>query len=245
MKIAVRLDDIAPDMDWEKFDRFLKLMDQYHVKALLGVIPENRDRTVGIGEKKEDFFERMRELQARGYVIAMHGCYHLYTTEQGGLFPLNHLSEFAGLPFEKQTEMIRHGKEILEKEGIRTDIFMAPAHSYDADTLRALRENGFTGITDGFGKRPYRAFGLIFYPISDRRSKTLAGGDGISTLVVHTNTLTEEEFRSYEKIFREQDMMAYGEYMLEPAEKRGKLSAWKEYIMADIKRRLVQRKAGK
>ena len=43
MKIAVRLDDITPDMDWEGFLRFKALLDRYQVKPLIGVIPQNRD----------------------------------------------------------------------------------------------------------------------------------------------------------------------------------------------------------
>ena len=42
MKIAVRLDDITPDMDWQRFFRFKALLDQYQVKPLIGVVPDNR-----------------------------------------------------------------------------------------------------------------------------------------------------------------------------------------------------------
>ena len=43
MKIAVRLDDITPDMDWERFLKFKALLDRYQVKPLIGVVPQNRD----------------------------------------------------------------------------------------------------------------------------------------------------------------------------------------------------------
>jgi hypothetical protein len=43
MKIAVRLDDITPDMDWERFYKFKALLDRYQVKPLIGVVPDNRD----------------------------------------------------------------------------------------------------------------------------------------------------------------------------------------------------------
>ena len=39
MKIAVRLDDITPDMDWEGFLCFKELLDRYQVKPLIGVVP--------------------------------------------------------------------------------------------------------------------------------------------------------------------------------------------------------------
>ena len=39
MNITVRLDDITPDMDWERFYKFKALLDQYQVKPLIGVVP--------------------------------------------------------------------------------------------------------------------------------------------------------------------------------------------------------------
>ena len=46
MKIAVRLDDITPDMDWERFLAVKKLLDRYKIKPLIGVIPDNRDENI-------------------------------------------------------------------------------------------------------------------------------------------------------------------------------------------------------
>ena len=55
MKIAVRLDDITPDMDWEGFLRFKALLDRYQVKPLIGVIPQNRDENVKGSGKARGF----------------------------------------------------------------------------------------------------------------------------------------------------------------------------------------------
>ena len=46
MKIAVRLDDITPDMDWERFYRFKALLDKYQIRPLIGVVPDNRDENL-------------------------------------------------------------------------------------------------------------------------------------------------------------------------------------------------------
>ena len=40
MKIAVRMDDITPDMDWEKFEAFKTILDKYNIKPLLGIVPD-------------------------------------------------------------------------------------------------------------------------------------------------------------------------------------------------------------
>ena len=43
MKIAVRMDDIAPEMDWAKWERADRILREHHITPLLGVVPDNRD----------------------------------------------------------------------------------------------------------------------------------------------------------------------------------------------------------
>ena len=98
MNITVRLDDITPDMDWERFYKFKALLDQYQVKPLIGVVPDNRDELLkgsGSPMDPEPFFEYIRQLQKEGWTVAMHGYQHIYGTSKGGIFPLNH---FRNLP---------------------------------------------------------------------------------------------------------------------------------------------------
>ena len=238
MKIAVRLDDIAPDMDWERFFRFKKLLDDYHIKPLIGVIPDNKDANLKWthGDKNQipEFWDYMKALGDEGWCIAMHGHQHIYSTQKGGMFPLNHFSEFAGKPYEEQLSMIREGKKILETNGIFTDIFMAPAHSYDANTLKALRTAGFCALTDGFGDVPYRYQGLTFYPISFKLSRTLKKKSGYSTMVVHTGTISDNEFDRYEKYFQNQEVewINYSEYLDQPPVQQSMAGKWVEWMLA-------------
>jgi len=216
-KIAVRMDDITADMNWDNFRFFQELFEEAGITPLLGIVPENRDEKLHCEKPRAGFYEIMRELQDRGYCFAMHGCYHLYTTGCGGLFPLNSCSEFAGIPYEKQREMLAFGKEKLKEQGIDVELFMAPAHSYDANTLRALSEIGITKVTDGFGKMPYtyRKGGIVFYPISFLLGRSLKSRDGVATLVIHANTVTEADKERYRKIFEEygKNMISYSEYL--------------------------------
>lgn len=246
MRLAVRLDDITPDMDWERFFKFKALLDQYQVKPLIGVVPDNRDpNLVKTGEPGEggsipgsqrpvDFWAYVKELERQGWVIAMHGCHHVYATDKGGMFPLNNFSEFAGLSFEQQRDLLAEGRRILAEKGITTELFMAPAHSYDQNTLRALKETGFRGLTDGFGDYPYCFRGLDFYPISFMLSRTFQKKEGYSTMVVHTGTVSEKDLRRYESYFQREDVswMPFGEYLGLPKKKRGLLGWWKEFGMA-------------
>ncbi|MCM1135566.1 MAG: DUF2334 domain-containing protein [Clostridium sp.] len=250
MKIAVRLDDIAPDMDWGRFLEFKTLLDRYQVKPLIGVVPDNRDENLIKTEKEEekgekeslpkeggkpkDFWAYVKSLEKEGWTVAMHGFWHIYSTDKGGCFPLNNFSEFAGLPLERQRRMLAEGKELLREKGIETDIFMAPAHSYDKNTLKALKETGFRALTDGFGNRPYRYAGLDFYPISFKLSKTLRKKKGYSTMVVHTNTVSEKDLKQYESYFKRPGIswISFGEYLEQPKQKRGLPGRWLEFLMA-------------
>lgn len=247
MKIAVRMDDITPDMNWENFDFFLNLFEKTGITPLLGIVPDNKDKDLIKGEYREDFYDIMKNLEKKGYTLALHGCYHLYATKKGGLFPLNKFSEFAGLSYEKQKELLAHGQDRLKENGIETDIFMAPAHSYDKNTLRALSELGFTRITDGFGKRPYirRPYkGLCFYPISFRLGSSLKKKSGVTTMVIHANTVTEADKKNYENIFSTYggNMISYSEYLkIEPVS-RGIFAAAAEYTAARFKRGLMSLK---
>lgn len=241
MKIAVRMDDITPDMDWENFNFFLDLFNKAGISPLLGIVPDNRDKNLRRRNAHEDFYELIKELEKKGFSLAMHGCYHVYTTESGGMFPLNNFSEFAGLSYEEQKELLSYGKERLKENGIETDIFMAPAHSYDENTLKALIELGFTKMTDGFGSKPYTYNGMTFYPISFRLGSSLKKKSGVTTMVIHANTVTEADKAGYAKIFEEygKNMISYSEYLeMEPV-KRGGIGRLWENLLARVKRLLV------
>ena len=206
---------------------------------------DNIDNT-GIKEDNPGFWRMVRNLQSEGWLIAMHGLHHEYTTKSGGILPLNRKSEFAGLPTEKQKEMIAEGKKILAGHGIATDFFMAPSHSYDRGTIEALLENGFRRITDGFGRNAYRRFDVTFYPISFRRDSVIKDkNEGYTTFVVHTNTLTNEDFAYYEKVFSECDVVSWNEWLMADAVEAGAFQGVKEFVMASAKYYLVRLKKGK
>lgn len=241
MKIAVRLDDITPDMDWEKFRRLETLLDENNIAPLIGIVPDNQDPNLMRNPVMADFEVQIKKWENRGWVLAMHGWKHIYTTKKGGLFPLNNFSEFAGVAKEKQREMILDGKHKLLGMGVKTDIFMAPAHSFDKNTLSLLKEAGFQYITDGFGNQPYRWNGLTFLPIAFQKNKDIEKSEGYTTLVFHTNTMNEQDFLAFEKTLQKHknDFISYREYLTVPARKQTVAGRVKEYSMAMAKRWLV------
>lgn len=242
MKISIRMDDITPDMNWEKFFRFKELCDLYQVKPLIGIVPQNKDKNLSISAPRSDFWEYVRKLQVQGWVIAQHGCEHIYRTKKMGCFPLNRLSEFAGISYEEQYELLKSGKVLLETNGINTDVFMAPAHSYDKNTIRALRALGFGKMTDGFGNMPYIWQGMTFYPISYRQSSALSDtGEGYTTFVVHANTMNDSDFERYKKLFDEHNdrFISYSQYLETTPENRDIIGHTAEYFKALTKYVLV------
>ena len=247
MKIAVRMDDITSDMNWENFYYFVDLFEKTGITPLLGIVPESKDVHLFYEKAHKDFYDCMKKLQEKGYCIAMHGCHHYYTTKCGGRFPLNSFSEFAGLPYDEQKELLTIGKESLNKNGVETDIFMAPGHSYDNNTLKALKELGFHKITDGFGKVPYIEKGLTFYPISFWLKGSLRKRKGVTTMVIHANLVTEADKKRYEQIFEKygKNMISYSEYLKMKPVKRTIFGRVSEYLLAKTKNRLVNIKGGR
>lgn len=164
-KYFVRFDDICPTMDYNQFQRAKTLMDKYGIKPLLGIIPENKDEDQMKCAEDPDFWAEMRDLQSRGWAMALHGCNHIYNNENPKTMVCGRKhSEFAGNDYITQYETIKRGKEILENHGINTDIFFAPAHTYDKITLKALAANGLKYNIDGLSSKPYKQCGIINIP---------------------------------------------------------------------------------
>ncbi|MCM1537889.1 MAG: DUF2334 domain-containing protein [bacterium] len=190
-QLLIRLDDITPDMDWEKFERLEALFEQYGIHPIIGVVPDNRDETLHKQEPAEDFWERIRALADAGWVVAQHGFTHVYVNRNTGLLGINPFSEFAGLPYQEQYEKLKAGQEILRKNGISASMFMAPGHTFDKRTLKALRALGFVSVTDGYDDRPYRRGGLLFFPCTLSEPRLPKRFD---TLCLHSNEMGQAQF---------------------------------------------------
>lgn len=197
-RYLIRFDDIAPHMDWLRFERLVRLLNEHHIRPLIGVIPDNQDPQLRrFPEFTGDFWARMRSLQDAGWEIAQHGFQHVYATRERGLMGVNGLSEFAGLPFAEQLKKLACGQELLTHHGLRCETFMAPSHSFDRTTLRALRELRFTTITDGFAPFPYFEHGLIFIPQLLASPRVMPFG--VQTFCLHINVMTEAQVQRVEQ----------------------------------------------
>lgn len=193
-RILIRIDDVCPTMDYDKFLERINFFREFGIKPMLGVIPDCEDESLRYGEIR-DFWDMIRDLAKEGYPIAMHGYKHVYTTQKRGLVCFRKMSEFSGLFFETQLEMLQDGKRILEEQGIHTQWFMAPGHSYDRQTVRALSEAGFRYVSDGRSSKPYCLDGIKFIPATSIWQSPFCGQ--IVTICLHPNT---DRQRSYQKV---------------------------------------------
>lgn len=190
-KYVYRLDDITPDMNWEQFRRYMELFEANNVVPLLGVVPDNNDPNLTVGKTNESFWDIIRELQRKGKVeVAQHGYRHELAEikmKESGLrkFGVSPLSEFTGLTHDKQYEMIKSGMRIMRANGIYSDIWMSPCHTFDETTLDVLTELGFKSVTDGIALYPFKYHGLVFVPQQLWKPRMLPLG--VYTVCLHIN----------------------------------------------------------
>ncbi len=193
-KIIIRFDDICPNINWEKFFYLKTKIQDLGIRSLLGVIPENKDKSFFKYQYNDSFFDLINNYKNYGDSIAQHGTYHKYTSKSSGILKINKRSEFAGHDFEYQYSLIKKGKEILQNNNCWQPIFMAPSHSFDLNTIEALKKLGFKSVSDGYGFFPYKRHGIEFVPqISSRPFNT---GFGLATICIHSNNLTELKIKN-------------------------------------------------
>lgn len=185
----IRFDDVTPGMAWTRFQPFEDLARELRLPYLLGVVPDCRDVKLMVEPSRPDFWAWVRRMKGQGATIAQHGFTHIYETDQPGLLGLGRKSEFAGLSYEVQYDRLARGKEMMQGEGVWDGVFMAPSHSFDAATVRALKALAFRGITDGFGFFPYEIEGLKAVP--QLFARPVGFGVGVETICIHANTLTD------------------------------------------------------
>lgn len=197
-RIVVRLDDICDTMNIERFFQMKELLDRYDIKPLLGVVPLNADNTLMVDKPYPDFLELMYSCKNSGWSIAMHGTHHLYDTTAKGIATKRPKSEFSGKSLTEQISLIKEGKEKMIADGLDTDIFFAPGHSYDRNTILALRDCGFHVISDGRAHQNYQWKGMDFVPVRHYGLYMEPGGQ-MTTMCFHLNNMDEQEFAKTEK----------------------------------------------
>ncbi len=188
-------------MDYKRWNRVEGLLDKYGIKPIVAVIPHNEDPKQIIDNLPDEvFWNKVREWEKKGWIIALHGYNHVYITKEGGLIPKNHKSEFAGLPLAAQKEKIRKAICIFKDHGICPAVWVAPSHTFDDNTLQALREEtSICVVSDGIALFPYKEKGFFWLPQQFENLKWISHFGGWWTLCKHPSVMSDNEFVHFEK----------------------------------------------
>ena len=199
----IRLDDIAENMHWEMMKKVTDLFDKYQVNPVLGVVPNNKDpHLLSYPKTDKNFWDQVRSWKERGWVIAMHGNSHVYDKVCSKIDYLNlgGNTEFCDHNLEIQLDKIKSGINKFERESIKIKTFFAPNHTFDKNTLLALKKSGINEIIDGYGLMPYEENEITFIPQLFYKNFTLPFG--IQTLQIHLNYFKNEDFSDFEKFIK-------------------------------------------
>ena len=135
----LRLDDAAIHANWKNWNRMECLLDTYGIHPLVGVIPYCMDPAINAFEENVEFWKQLKKWIEKNWTVAMHGFDHVYISQNGGINPVNNISEFAGVPLEIQRRKIKAGVQIFRSHGIEPQVFFAPSHTMDLNTIEEIK----------------------------------------------------------------------------------------------------------
>lgn len=192
----LRFDDLCPTVNWQIWDRIEELLLEFRVSPIMAVIPDNRDKSLVHSRPGENFWERVRTWQGRGWTLGLHGYQHCYWTKKAGMFGRAAVSEFAGLPYEVQEIKLQNAVRIFSEHGLRPVVWVAPGHSFDRNTVSILLRTGLRIINDGYALYPYvDARGMVWIPQQVGRFRKLPLG--IWTVCFHFNRWKDEDLKQF------------------------------------------------
>ena len=150
--LAVSVHDVSPATR-EASDAMLRDLAEAGIGTTsLLVVPDHHHR--GASDKDARFLAWLREQQAAGHEVVLHGFYHLregreaegwrrlvtehYTAGEG---------EFYDLDYGEALRRLRAGREMLEGAGFEVRGFIAPAWLLGAEAEKAAKDEGFVYTT--------------------------------------------------------------------------------------------------
>ena len=135
---------------------------------------------------------------------------------------VNKYSEFAGLSLEEQRSKIRNGIQILREHGIEPQVFFAPAHSFDKNTIESLKqESNIYIISDVPANKPFTKYGMTFVPQQSGRVRELPFA--VQTFCYHPNIMKDSDFDDLEVFFLKHK---FNDFPLEQTKRKLSLYDW-------------------
>lgn len=245
---VMRLDDASEYMDVAKWERMERLLECYKICPIVGIIPDNQDQS--LTEKYErdfSFWKKADRWIAQGWVPALHGCEHRYVTSEGGINPINSKSEFAGLPYEEQEKKIKRGWKTLKRHRIEPEIFFAPAHTFDQNTLEAIKNTtSIRIISDTIAGDVYKEGNFWFIPQQSGRVRKIGWPCKVVTFCYHPNTMENADYKILEEFLKKngKQFVTFGQLLLK--NRRFGVADWilrkAVFIMRKVRRREEMKK---
>ena len=197
-RLLLRLDDASPRRNIDNWNRIENLLSSFGIKPLVGVIPDNQDPSFAAYPFDVHFWDMVHHWIDVGWAVGMHGYNHLYSTEDGGINPVNARSEFAGISLLEQEEKIEKGIRIMHEHNIFPKVFFAPSHTFDKNTLAALQKKSeIRIISDTIANDVYYKDGFYFVPQQSGRVRDLPFK--VITFCYHPNVMTENNYKELEQ----------------------------------------------
>lgn len=191
-------------MNKAKWQRMEDILDKYHIKPLVGIIPANADPQTMIESENPQFWAKAHNWEQKGWSMALHGYDHVCISDGGmkGLNPFWKRSEFAGLTLAQQREKIKKGYSIMKEKGFEPKYFFAPSHTFDENTLVALsEETSIRSISDTIALRPYMKSSFTFIPQITGHCVEFPFS-GVYTFCFHPNTMNDDAYFKLEAFLK-------------------------------------------
>ncbi len=203
-KYLLRLDDACRFMNLQSWLKLEELFDNYNIKPIVAIIPRCKDETL-IFQKdlsESGFWEIVNRWAGKGWTIALHGFEHIYVERMGWSYvPIWKKTEFAGLPIEVQAKKIKEGYKIFLDNGIKPTVWVAPAHTFDKNTLKVLyEETDIRIVSDCFAFDVFYEENMYFIPQQLWKFRKMPFG--LWTICLHPNNMNHKEIDVIEKIIK-------------------------------------------
>jgi len=144
IRLAFRFDDPSPVSKHSVEISVLNELNKHRLPATFAVVPFRTRANQEFKFTDKSASHILSGLDSGRLEIALHGCMHIDTSGKEETGP----SEFFGLTFERQSQLIHRGKKELERVfGPVLSGFVPPWNSYDEQTLLAACANGFSYVS--------------------------------------------------------------------------------------------------
>jgi predicted deacetylase len=187
----LRIDDLCPTVSASRWQQFQALIEEFRLHPILAVVPDNQDPELDVSPPDPFFWDCMRDLEAAGAAIGIHGYRHICASRGRSLVDLHRISEFAGVPAATQRAWIGEGIGILRGHGLDPNIWVAPRHGFDKHTIEALLGEGISLLSDGFTRAPFLRSGMTWIP--QQLWAPVEKERGLWTVCVHPNSASDGE----------------------------------------------------